>query len=300
MLTPLILGACGSEEPEPVPIPEPEIVTEEIDMEQYRVSGDRVKDEPVLGSEDREKRLIKQYETVDRPILMNTLRHIISFDNEHKGAFDGVRLITDNTVDEVKERKVAEYLEHLGEPMRSETTKIYDIGEVYPYSGDDYKSYYNTVVKILQREVVERTQIYNNILTRIDNREFEDIRTSGNVTNFQSVIESDKGLIEQIRPYIQEMDKLVAQKRVELGLPLPKFTEVKNDMALEPEPEAEYVVPKKATVQEIMSIEPTSELYDDEEESDKTDEEDNNSEEPEEGDTEEQVEPEEVVEQDSE
>ena len=107
-ITPLVLMACQKEERQVIPTPEPE-QQEDIDMEQFRVEGDRLATEPVLGTLERQERFVEQYETVDRPILMNTLRLIGEYDQEHEESFNGVRLITDKSIDEVKEKKLAEY-----------------------------------------------------------------------------------------------------------------------------------------------------------------------------------------------
>ena len=259
LLAPLLLMACGKEEQrEVIPIPEEES-QEEIDMEQFRVEGDRVKAEPVLQSEERQERLITQYETIDRPILMNTLRYITEFDKKHENSFDGVRLITGRSIDKIKDEKIKEYTEHLGEPINADTTKIYDISKVYPYSGDDYKSYYDTVVGILKEEVTTRTQTYEGIKKGIEARDFDMLKKSGDIPKLQDIIDNDGGLVEQVRPYIEEMDKLVAELRSELGMEQPKYTTLTDDVEELPE----YKMSKPMTVQEIMSIEPISDLYDD-------------------------------------
>ena len=257
-ITPLVLMACQKEERQVIPTPEPE-QQEDIDMEQFRVEGDRLATEPVLGTLERQERFVEQYETVDRPILMNTIRLIREYDTEHEGSFEGVRLITDKSIDEVKEKKLAEYTENLGGELSPQTTQVYDITTVYPYTEDDYSSYYDTVIKILQEEVLVRTQTYNGIKSHIENRSFDLLKKSGIVRNFQDAIDVNGGMLEQVRPYIQEMDKLVAQIRQSLEMEKPKYTTIDSPL----EEVAEYKVPQKATVQEIISIEPTSDLYED-------------------------------------
>lgn len=232
---------------------------EVIDMEQFRVEGDRLVDEPVISTLERKERFVKQYETVDRPVLLNTLRHLQQFDKDHEGAFKGVRLVTDKSIDEVKEAKVKEYLEHLGDPLNSDTTKIYDIKEVYPYTEDDFHSYYTTVVNILIDEVTSRTQTYAGIKSNIENQKFDQLKNSGIVRNFQEAIDIDGGLLEQVRPYIEEMDKLVVNVREDLEMERPKYTPIESDIEEVPD----YIVPDKMTVQEIISIEPSSDLYED-------------------------------------
>ena len=71
-ITPLVLMACGAEEVEvePIPIPEEE---EEIDMEQFRVSGDRVASEPVLLSQKYDSELLP----TDLKLLKNSARTMI-------------------------------------------------------------------------------------------------------------------------------------------------------------------------------------------------------------------------------
>ena len=257
-ISPLVLMACGTEEVElePIPIPEEE---EEIDMEQFRVSGDRVASEPVLSTEERKKRFIEQYETIDRPIIMNTLRIIRDYDLNHEGAFKGVRFISDRGNEELKEKKIGEYKEHLGGMIDPESVKVYDITDVYPYTEEDYSSYYETVIKIVQRAVMERTQTYSVVEGHIENRRFNVLRDSGAVRGFRNAIDIDGSIVEQVRPYIREMDNLIVGIRESLGMERPKYTTLDSEY----EEVAEYKVPQKATVQEIISIDPTSDLYED-------------------------------------
>lgn len=255
---PLLLFGCGKGEEEVVESSSVAVSeSEEIDMESFRVSGDRVKAEPVLETEEREKRFIEQYETVDRPILMNTLRYILQFDKEHSEAFKGVRLITDKSDEDVKVEMSKLYKENLGKPMDENITKLFDIEDVYPYAEDDFGSYYQTVINVLQDEVLYRTSLYEKINSGIDKQDFNGLRKSGSVNMFRDLMSEESGLVEQVKPYIQEMDKLVASKRTELGMEMPTYTTLDDKV----EKGAEYVVPKKATVQEIKSIEPTSDLY---------------------------------------
>lgn len=263
-VTPFILIACGGEEPqEEIPYEEPvPVEEEEIDMEQFRVSGDRLKDEPVLSTEARQLRIIEQYEKIDRPIIMNTLRYIRDFDERHEESFKGVRLITSNSIIEIQDEMLETYKQHLGEPIDSNTTQVFDIKEVYPYTEEDFKSYYETVVKILQEEVLVRTQIYDVIGNYLEERDFDGLRKSGSVTKLQDMIDMEGGLIEQVRPYIQAMDELVVNIRIENGMEMPKYTKVSFDEEnMEIEEVDTYVEEEPTTVQEIISIEPTSEIY---------------------------------------
>lgn len=263
-VTPFILIACGGEEPqEEIPYEEPvPVEEEEIDMEQFRVSGDRLNDEPVLSTEARQLRIIEQYEKIDRPIIMNTLRYIRDFDERHEESFKGVRLITSNSIIEIQDEMLETYKQHLGEPIDSNTTQVFDIKEVYPYTEEDFKSYYETVVKILQEEVLVRTQIYDVIGNYLEERDFDGLRKSGSVTKLQDMIDMEGGLIEQVRPYIQAMDELVVNIRIENGMEMPKYTKVSFDEEnMEIEEVDTYVEEEPTTVQEIISIEPTSEIY---------------------------------------
>lgn len=262
-VTPFVLMACGGEEPqEEITYEEPE-EEEEIDMEQFRIAGDRLKDEPVLSTEERQLRFIEQYEKIDRPIIMNTLRYIRDFDERHEESFKGVRLITNSSIIEIQDEMLETYKQHLGEPIDSNTTQVFDIKEVYPYTEEDFKSYYETVVKILQEEVIVRTKIYGVIDNYIGERDFDGLRKSGSVTKIQDMIDVEGGLIEQVRPYIQAMDELVVNLRLENGMEMPKYTKVNVDEEnMEIEEVDTYVEEKPTTVQEIISIEPTSEIYD--------------------------------------
>ena len=255
--------ACGGEEPQvEIPYEEP-VEEEEIDMEQFRIAGDRLKDEPVLSTEERQLRFIEQYEKIDRPIIMNTLRYIRDFDERHEESFKGVRLITNSSIIEIQDEMLETYKQHLGEPIDSNTTQVFDIKEVYPYTEEDFKSYYETVVKILQEEVMVRTQIYGVIDNYIGERDFDGLRKSGSVTKIQDMIDVEGGLIEQVRPYIQAMDELVVNIRLENGMEMPKYTKINVDEEnMEIEEVDTYVEEKPTTVQEIISIEPTSEIYD--------------------------------------
>lgn len=257
--------ACGEEEQrEVIPYEEP-AEEEEIDMEQFRVEGDRLSDEPVLSTEERQLRFIEQYERIDRPIIMNTIRHIRDFDVKHEGTFEGVRLITGKGVKEVQDEMLETYRGHLGEPLNENTTQIYDIGIVYPYTEDDFKSYYETVVNILQDEVLGRVQTYETISNNLDKRDFQGLRRSGVVANLQGIVDEEGGMLEQIRPYIEAMDEIVVNLRLENGLEMPKYSQVEVDVEnIEDEIEEveEYVTPEPTTVQEINSIEPTSGIYD--------------------------------------
>lgn len=259
----MLLVACGGEEPQvEIPYEEP-VEEEEIDMEQFRISGDRLNDEPVLSTEERQLRFIEQYEKIDRPIIMNTLRYIRDFDERHEESFKGVRLITNSSIIEIQEEMLETYKQHLGEPIDTNTTQVFDIKEVYPYTEEDFKSYYETVVKILQEEVMVRTQIYGVIDNYIGERDFDGFRKSGSVTKIQDMIDVEGGLIEQVRPYIQAMDELVVNLRLENGMEMPKYTKINVDEEnMEIEEVDTYVEEKPTTVQEIISIEPTSEIYD--------------------------------------
>lgn len=255
--------ACGGEEPQvDIPYEEP-VKEEEIDMEQFRVAGDRLNDEPVLSTEERQLRFIEQYEKIDRPIIMNTLRYIRDFDERHEESFKGVRLITNSSIIEIQDEMLETYKQHLGEPIDSNTTQVFDIKEVYPYTEEDFKSYYETVIKILQEEVMVRTQIYGVIGNYIEERDFDGLRKSGSVTKLQGIIDVEGGLIEQVRPYVQAMDELVVNLRLENGMEMPKYTKINVDEGnMEIEEVDTYVEEKPTTVQEIISIEPTSEIYD--------------------------------------
>lgn len=255
--------ACGGEEPqEEIPYEEP-MEEEEIDMEQFRVAGDRLKDEPVLSTEERQLRFIEQYEKIDRPIIMNTLRYIRDFDERHEESFKGVRLITNSSIIEIQDEMLETYKQHLGEPIDSNTTQVFDIKEVYPYTEEDFKSYYGTVVKILQEEVMVRTKIYGLIDNYIRERDFDGLRKSGSVIKLQDMIDMEGGLIEQVRPYIQAMDELVVNLRLENGMEMPKYTKIDVDEENKEIEEVDtYVEEEPTTVQEIISIEPTSEIYD--------------------------------------
>lgn len=263
-VVPSILVACGdTEQREVIPIGEPE-QEEDIDMEQFRVEGDRLAEEPVLSTEARQLRFIEQYERVDRPILVNTLRYLQAYDRDHAEAFDGVRLITSKSIDEVKADKLEEYREHLGEPLDSNTTQVFDIDVVYPYTQDDFKSYYQTVVNILKNEVVNRTSTYESISRNIEAQDFDQIRGSGIITSFQNSIDAEGGMVEQIRPYIQEMDKIVAGMRSERELDMPKYSRIGLETEeLTLDKVEEFVAPKPMTVQEVIRIEPSMELYED-------------------------------------
>lgn len=254
--------ACGGEEPQvEIPYEEP-VEEEEIDMEQFRIAGDRLKDEPVLSTEERQLRFIEQYEKIDRPIIMNTLRYIRDFDERHEESFKGVRLITNSSIIEIQDEMLETYKQHLGEPIDTNTTQVFDIKEVYPYTEEDFKSYYETVVKILQEEVMVRTQVYGVIDNYIGERDFDGLRKSGTVTKLQDMIDMEGGLIEQVRPYIQAMDELVVNLRLEKGMEMPKYTKVSFDEEnMEIEEVDTYVEEEPTTVQEIISIEPTSEIY---------------------------------------
>lgn len=255
--------ACGGEEPqEEIPYEEP-MEEEEIDMEQFRVAGDRLKDEPVLSTEERQLRFIEQYEKIDRPIIMNTLRYIRVFDERHEESFKGVRLITNSSIIEIQDEMLETYKQHLGEPIDTNTTQVFDIKEVYPYTEEDFKSYYGTVVKILQEEVMVRTKIYGLIDNYIRERDFDGLRKSGSVIKLQDMIDMEGGLIEQVRPYIQAMDELVVNLRLENGMEMPKYTKIDVDEENKEIEEVDtYVEEEPTTVQEIISIEPTSEIYD--------------------------------------
>src|SRR5699024_2647640 len=104
-----------------------------------------------------------------------------------------------------------------------------------------------------------RTQTYAGIKSNIENQKFDQLKNSGIVRNFQEAIDIDGGLLEQVRPYIEEMDKLVVNVREELEMERPKYTPIESDIEEVPE----YIVPDKMTVQEIISIEPSSDLYED-------------------------------------
>lgn len=257
LLTSVVLGACGEgevQEIQPMNDPEPQ---EEVDMEQFRIDGDRVESEPVIDSQEREKRLVEQYETIDRPIIMNTFRHILSFDEKHEGAFDGVRMITEKSIDELKEEKLVEYKEHLGEPIHKEAVKIQDVAKVYPYVEDDFNSYYDTAVGILIQEVSVRVGLYDSIQGSLKNREFDKLRTSGVISEFQKSISLDGGLVEQVRPYIQEMDNLISRKRRNLGMEVIEYSDIED----EEDKVANYVTPKEKTSQEIIRTDKESDLY---------------------------------------
>ena len=257
--------ACGGEEPqEEIPYEEPvPVEEEEIDMEQFRVEGDRLNDEPVLSTEERQLRFIEQYEKIDRPIIMNTLRYIRDFDERHEESFKGVRLISGKGIKEVQDEMLVTYREHLGEPLNENTTQIYDIDIVYPYTEEDYKSYYETVVNILQDEVLVRVQTYETISNNLDNRDFQGLRSSGAVANLKSIVDVEGGMLEQIRPYIEAMDEIVVNLRLASGLEMPKYSKVDvENIEDELEEVEEYVSPEPKTEQEIISIEPTSEIYD--------------------------------------
>ena len=108
------------------------------------------------------------------------------------------------------------------------------------------------------KEIVERL-----VSEALEERDFDGLRKSGSVTKLQDMIDMEGGLLEQVRPYIQAMDEIVVNIRIENGMEMPKYTKVSFDEEnMEIEEVDTYVEEKPTTVQEIISIEPTSEIYD--------------------------------------
>lgn len=230
---------------------------DEEDYEEYRVEGDRLRERPVLNEAERELRAIKQYELVDRPIIMNTIRYIYEFDENNEGAFEGVRFITNKATDKRKVRKKEEYLTQMNGNLPEGVANIYDISKEYPYAGEDFKSYYKEVVGGLELEVLYRTKVYDRLDRAISEDDFDLIKSANLPNTLRKLTKNKETVVARYRPFIIEMDKLVMDKRKELGLEEVEYTRVDESI----EDVSNYIVPERVTLYEIKEKEVENDFY---------------------------------------
>lgn len=229
----------------------------EDDFEEYRIDGDRLRERPVLDDVEREKRAIKQYELVDRPVIMNTIKYIHEFDGKYEDAFQGIRNITSNLKEEARKNKAAEYREHLKGGLPEEVSQIYDIRVEFPYADEEFNSYYREVVSGLEEEVFRRTKVYSEIEKSLDKEEVGYLGRARLPQMLVKIAENKESTAERYRPFIVEMDKLVKEKKEELGMEEVEYSKVDEEV----EDVANYIVPERVTLYEIKEQEIEDNFY---------------------------------------
>lgn len=230
----MALVGCGKED---VIVEE----TEYIDRIEYREKGDRLVDDFSGEEHEKEKRLLKQYDTIDRPIIVNSLREIEMFAKDKEGYMDDVYIGVGLDSD-YEEELIGEGLKKLGNTLEGNVDALGDLEQPYPYLDNKLINYEGLVVKQIKKYVKDIKEEYDAIISLYINRpKTQKVIDKRNLKGLEEELNKKDTIISSSIIYIQEMDKEANLIREQIGEAPKDYGEI---LAVDLEEVSEYIVPE--------------------------------------------------------
>lgn len=244
-----MLSGCGTKD---------EVIEEEYvpQVGFRREKGDRLEDETVDGEDWKIKRLITQYETIDRPIIVNSLKEIEVFMASKDGYRDRVYLDS-NMPDDVLIENKQKALTQLGYELVGNVDYVKFITYPYPLPDTKYYSYYSNLIGLLNKSIEDLKNSYNLVYNIYQNPNEISIENRGVGVLEQSIKKADSRT-ESMVLYLKDIDKNINEMREELGMDTVEYTYnfLDEDQLLSHEPVGNFVrtKEKKLEVKELEDI----------------------------------------------